>query len=320
MVQLENSLDFFCFDGGAPVACLVSGGIDSMVLMELLARRRKGGVMVVHFNHHLRGKESDRDEKFVRSEALKRGLPIIVRHLPVKKGSGIQNRAREMRLSAIKKIADETAYRVAACRYFFLAHQADDQVETVLMRYLRGAGIRGLKGMERESRLDENVFLIRPLLEVSRSQIEAYAQKKGIPFVEDSSNRTDKYWRNRIRKNLVPRLKKGHPGLIGQIVKDCRRLQEEYRSIRIEADSFLSKFQDTISVGRFFTVSPPARFLVIEDRLRHAGFDKEVQKHHIEEIESLLAKGKRFNREYGKAVLSVEEGFFEFVPERITID
>ena len=119
-----------------------------------------------------------------------------------------------------------------------------------------------------------------------------------------------------MRQGLVPGLKKKYPGLIGKVTKDCRRLQEECRLIRHEADSFLSKFQDTISVGRFFTISPSARFLVIEDRLRRAGFDKEVQKHHIEEIEGLLMKGKRVKREYGNAVLRVDEGFFEFVPER----
>ena len=326
LFQLEKSLDFFCFDRKIPVACLVSGGIDSMVLLDLLARRQKtvaSGVAtffpltVIHFNHHLRGAESDRDETFVRAEAEKREIPVIVKHLPVAKGSGIQNRARKMRLEAIKKIADETACRpVAGCRHFFLAHQADDQVETVLMKYLRGAGIRGLKGMERESRHTENIVLVRPLLDVPRYRIEAYAKKKGVSFVQDSSNRTGKYWRNRIRKNLVPELKKNHPGLIAEITEKCRQLQEEYRLIRTEADSFLSKFQDSISVGRFFTISPSARFLVIEDRLRHAGFDKEVQKHHIEEIEGLLMKGKRVKREYGNAVLRVDEGFFEFVPER----
>lgn len=284
-----------------------------MVLLELLARKRKSVLFpltVVHFNHHLRGLESDRDEQFVRSEAEKRGLPIVVRHLPVPKGSGIQNRAREMRLEEIKKIASETG-----CCRFFLAHQADDQVETVLMRYLRGAGIRGLKGMEKESRLAtrwlaENVFLIRPLLEVPRSQIEAYAREKGVSFVEDSSNRKGKYWRNRIRQKLVPELKKGYPGLIDEMTKDCRRLQEEYRSIRREADSFLSRFEASVPVGRFFTVSSPARFLVLENRLRRAGFDKEVQKRHIEEIEGLLTKGKRVQREYGNAVLRVDDAKF----------
>lgn len=334
MIEVEKSPDFFGFEKGLPVACLVSGGIDSMVLLELLARKQKEvakdavpffPLTVIHFNHHLRGAESDRDEQFVQAEAAKRGLPVIVRHLPVKKGSGIQNRAREMRLKAVKSISAETATRC-----FFLAHQADDQAETVVMRYLRGAGLRGLKGMERESRIEGGILLVRPLLFTPRKAIEAFARREGVSFVTDSSNKKNRYWRNRIRHQLIPELKKGYPELLETVSDNCQRSQEQFRLAASEAEAFLKTYiapalsvapalpgrgglpRGGLPVGRYLNLSPEARFLVLEKKLREAGFGKEVQKHHIEEIEALLMKGKGLKREYGPALFCVDEGLFEF--------
>ena len=126
---------------------LVSGGLDSMVLLELLSRQKKTFQLdVAHFNFHLRGQESNRDENFVRKACQKKGLPLLVLDSPLAKGPGIQERARKKRYDTIKKLLPKYKWT-----HILTAHHADDQAETILMRWMRGAGVRGLAGIQKIS-------------------------------------------------------------------------------------------------------------------------------------------------------------------------
>lgn len=187
----------------------VSGGLDSMVLWHFLRANGWSELVVCHVNHGLRGAESDADEAFVQSCAEEAGTPFestrvdVGGHAETAKIS-IEEAARELRYGFFAEVA-----RRRDCRRVVLAHHADDQVETVLINFFRGSGPRGVSGMEPVSRREVNgleLGLIRPLLEVSRAELERYAGEHGVAFREDPSNADEGFLRNRVRHRLVPLL------------------------------------------------------------------------------------------------------------------
>jgi tRNA(Ile)-lysidine synthase len=194
------------------IVVAVSGGADSTALARCLAVRAGGGALVLaHLNHQLRGRESDADEEFVR--ALHGRLEC--------RAPGVRLRCERVNVRAEARKRHENLEAVARCmRYAWLAgvardegmtlvgtgHTADDQAETVLHRLLRGAGLRGLRGIAPWRMLDDGVHLIRPMLRVRRTQVLEYLQAEGEGYREDSSNRDPRYLRNRIRHELLPRL------------------------------------------------------------------------------------------------------------------
>jgi len=189
----------------------VSGGMDSVALLSALSKLRKAldlSLVVAHLNHRLRGRESLKDAEFVRKMALKLGLPFEIESVAVrklkKKGTTLQEAAREARFLFFHNLVDKhEAHKIA------LGQTADDQAETIVMRFLRGSGLAGLKGIPPVR--DE--LIIHPLIEVTREQIEAYLSQEGLRHVEDTSNLKDDYLRNRIRRHLVPLLEQYNPNL-----------------------------------------------------------------------------------------------------------
>ena len=194
--------------GGIIVA--VSGGIDSMALLHLLATPPLGlreRLVVAHFDHQLRGAESDADAAFVGQAAKRLGLPFEfdrgdMRKLATETGEGIEASARQLRHDFYAGLAKRLGAVVA------LAHHADDQVETFFLRLLRGAGDRGLAGMQPSapSPVDTGVTLVRPLLSVRRAEIVVFAMREEIEFREDATNTDTRFLRNRIRHELLPQL------------------------------------------------------------------------------------------------------------------
>ncbi len=185
----------------------VSGGTDSVALLRALAALKTGGrgrIVVGHINHRLRS-EAANEAQFVAELAARLGFgcelgegdPDAARQHP----DGIEAGAREQRYAFLRA----TAERIGA-RYVVTAHTADDQAETVLHRVLRGTGLAGLGGIRRVRRLSDAVTLIRPLLDVRRSEIVAYLADLGQPYCDDSSNRDRGFTRNRIRHDLLPQL------------------------------------------------------------------------------------------------------------------
>jgi tRNA(Ile)-lysidine synthase len=210
----------------------VSGGVDSMVLLHLLhalAARNRWELFVAHFNHQLRGRSSDADERFVRKTAVALGLPFSagrgsVKALAKEWGQSIEMVARGLRHEFFARTAKRLRIRVVV-----LAHHADDQVELFFLRLLRGAGGEGIAGMKwrspspasvrspafrrpddaRQGRLKAGLptQLVRPLLDVSRTELEQFARENKIRFREDFSNASCDFLRNRIRHELLPLLR-----------------------------------------------------------------------------------------------------------------
>jgi tRNA(Ile)-lysidine synthase len=189
----------------------VSGGVDSMVLLHILhctTEVHGKSIMAAHFNHQLRGDESDKDAEWVRSQCRTKGIDCIegkgdVRSRAREKGESIEMAARTLRHQFFAKQTELKSTNIIA-----FAHHADDQLELVLMRLMRGSGPEGLSGMSlySTSPYDPNLNLWRPLLDFSRNEILEYARSCHIEWREDSSNQGVAHDRNRVRHLLIPKL------------------------------------------------------------------------------------------------------------------
>jgi tRNA(Ile)-lysidine synthase len=213
--RLEGEIQSRCRLGrGETILAAVSGGLDSMTLLHVLhslARKWRWKIVVAHFNHQLRGRSSDADEKLVRKTAVNLGLPFVAACADVKQFAQVSKISVEM---AARKLRHEFFARVAGelkISNVALAHHADDQVELFFLRVLRGAGGEGLAGMKwrSPSPVNSTVRLVRPLLGCSKTEILAYARGNKISFREDATNVSNDYLRNRIRNELLPLLR-GH--------------------------------------------------------------------------------------------------------------
>ena len=192
-------------------SCLiaVSGGRDSMAMLHFLHHHSYRNLTVIHVHHGLRGEEADADEALVRAFSEKLGHPCLVRKVDVAEHAtaervSLEEAARELRYQEFARIAGEEN-----CPRIFLAHHADDQVETILFRFFRGSGARGLSGMvpHAHRKVDGvELELLRPWLEISGEKIDAYVANQNVPFREDLSNADDFSLRNRIRHRLLPTL------------------------------------------------------------------------------------------------------------------
>lgn len=203
--------DHGLLEDGEGVVVAVSGGMDSMVLLDCFARlKRLRAIRVIaaHMNHRLRGRASDADEAFVRRACAERDIECVVARKKPRAGANLQDAARRARYAFFEALARERGVRVIAT-----GHHADDQAETVLLHLLRGAGLRGLSGI-RTAAARGDLLLLRPLLLVTRAEIEAYARRRLIAFREDATNAQPIYARNRLRHALIPALKRFNPRIV----------------------------------------------------------------------------------------------------------
>lgn len=188
------------------VLLAVSGGVDSMVMLSLFASGGEWPVGVAHCNFGLRGDEGDEDTELVKAEATRYGIECYTRNFDTigemeRTGESVQMAARRLRYDWFDELCMEHGYTAVA-----IAHQADDSVETFFINLFRGTGLRGLTGIN-----PVRGRVVRPLLFTTRREITEYALTNKISFREDSSNRSTKYLRNKIRLGLIPRLREINP-------------------------------------------------------------------------------------------------------------
>jgi tRNA(Ile)-lysidine synthase len=197
----------------------VSGGIDSMVLVHLCAQL-KLNFEVVHCNFMLRGAESDAETQFIESFCNSNGIPIHTKYfdtnaIAINNKESIQITSRNLRYQWFQEIIS------LGFDYVLTAHHLDDNVETFLINFTRGTGLEGLTGIPAQNR-----NIIRPLLPFSREEIENYAKENKIQWREDSSNASDKYFRNKLRHNIVPTLKELNSGFLDSFQNTLHHLQQ----------------------------------------------------------------------------------------------
>lgn len=198
----------------------VSGGVDSMVMMHLFVTAGYN-VGVAHCNFQLRGIESEEDEVLVADQAAALGIPCYNRRFDTKgemaqTGESVQIAARRLRYGWFAELCTDEGYDTVA-----VAHHADDSIETFFINLLRGTGLKGLTGINHI-----NGRIIRPLLFATRHEINEYAKANKIPFREDSSNRSTKYLRNKIRLGIVPRLREITPSFTRTMGSNIDRLTD----------------------------------------------------------------------------------------------
>lgn len=210
-------------DPGDTVVCGLSGGADSVCLLDVLARLREPlgfTLTAAHYNHNLRGQESDGDEAFVRQLCRDMDIPLLVGSGDVAAASGgaaLEETARKMRYEFFHRALEHFGAQKLAT-----AHNADDELETVLMRIARGTGLRGLCGIP-----PVRDRFIRPILFAPRGDIEAYLTDRGLSHREDSTNADVKYTRNRLRAQVLPVLRTLNPSASENTVQMCLSLRED---------------------------------------------------------------------------------------------
>jgi tRNA(Ile)-lysidine synthase len=232
--RMENSVKKYqLFRHGDHVLVAVSGGADSVALLLGLYEKASSlgiSLAVAHLNHCIRGKASDTDAKFVKKLATRLGIPYIgarvnVPRLAEKNGLSMEMAAREARYSFLVQTARDVRAGIIAT-----AHTADDQAETVLLKLARGAGPRGMAGIPR-SIFFSGVRIVRPLLDVKRSEIEEFLKEQKQSWREDRTNRDPAYLRNLVRHKVLPFLEKTlNPDIRTALIRtaDILRREEEW--------------------------------------------------------------------------------------------
>jgi tRNA(Ile)-lysidine synthase len=235
---------------GDKVLIAVSGGADSVCLLEALVSLRKGmgiDIVVANMDHCLRGKESERDSSFVRELSSKLDLPFAYKKVNVrsagKRGTSTEEQAREKRYAFLREAAGKNG-----CGVIATGHTMDDQAETVLMRVVYGASPLGLAGIP-PVRDEGSCRLIRPLIRVGREEIIAFLKKGGSSFVEDSSNKNVRFLRNSLRLEVLPFLEKYNPKLKRSLVNLSDAVREDLAFLESEQRKIAGKYANSTKVA-----------------------------------------------------------------------
>ena len=284
---------------GDTVVCAVSGGADSVALlfaMYLLKEKWRVTLEAAHFNHHLRGDESDRDEAFVKDFCQRFDIPLHLgggHIVPGKKG--LEAAARDARYTFLNALPGKIA----------TAHTADDNAETVLMHLVRGTGLKGLGAIA-----PINGKLIRPMLALTRQEVEDFLLEYQLPHIEDSSNHTDQFLRNRIRRQVMPLLKAENPSLAENLSAMALRLRQDEAAL----DRLSSDYTDA-TVTELRTLEPAVRNRVLEKFLKRSGV-REPEAQHIALAEALVFSDNPSARAHfpGGITVGRNYGTLEVVP------
>lgn len=199
----------------------VSGGADSIALLHYLHTHFPDSVIAAHVNHCLRGAESERDEQFVRSFCASQGIPLFVCReevavLAKERKQSIEDCGRAVRYDFFYSLLKSDTDRIAT------AHTLSDTAETVLFHLARGSGVKGLAGIP-----PVRGQIIRPLISITREEVEQYCQHYGLSYVEDSTNASLEYTRNRIRHRVIPAMAEVHPGFFASMHRLTRQMAEQ---------------------------------------------------------------------------------------------
>lgn len=278
------------------VVVALSGGPDSVALLDSLVKiapKMNLSLFVAHYNHGLRGNESEKDEAFCRKLSESYGLPFLCGRLDItkkQKGESPEDFFRRHRYAFLNKVAKKNnAQKIA------LGHNLQDQAHTVLMRLVRGSSLEGLKGIEP---IRENKY-IRPLIEVSRREIIEYLSKNNISYRKDSSNKDEKYLRNKIRARLIPLLKKEfNPKIEEDLAQTAKILRGEDDFIKTHIaqalhSDYIIKNKTTVSmnIDYLFGLHAAVRSRLFKTVLDDMITSKQaVTSKHINNVESILQK------------------------------
>ena len=283
---------------GDTVIVGVSGGADSICLLNFLVllKEYKLSIIVAHVNHSLRGEESERDADFVKQVCKERGLEfeLLVENASAIKqemGKSIEESARIIRYRFFEILTTKyDAHKVAT------AHTACDQVETVLMRLIRGSGLKGLSGIP----FFREPNIVRPLLEISKDEIKGFLEENKIKWVEDSSNTEQKYFRNKIRHKLIPVLNELNPNISENILRTSEQFTLNDSFISEHTNKLFKKVFRKTSAGfylgnikKFNKVHRFIKFALIREAIRRVNENLlNIDFDHVDSVLKLLSSKK----------------------------
>lgn len=311
-------------EGTESVLCAVSGGADSVCMLHAVlayARARNIRVCAAHYDHGIRGEESVRDARFVASLCERLGVELASERGDVPRYAkenrlGMEEAARQARYAFLERAAD-----TLGCRLIATAHNADDNAETMIFNLTRGSGAKGLCGIPvRRGRL------VRPLLSVTREEIEQYLAENGLEHVEDSTNASDDYSRNLIRHAVMPRLREINPALAAVCTRTAELLRRDEDYFDAAVQSFLEKSFDgeSVELSAF-----DALHEAIASRVVRALWSKSLSNAHVDAVLSLRGgttlayvdlPGGRVRREQGRLYFREEASvpLVAITPRRLT--
>ena len=286
------------FPQGARVLCAVSGGLDSMCLLDFMARQEDFSVIAAHFNHRLRGENADRDEQFVRDVCAARGIPFVsgdgdTRALAEREVLTVEEAARRLRYAFLEQMA--RSYR---CGAILTAHHADDNAETMLLNLARGTGSAGLAGIP-----PARGNVCRPFLQITRAELQAYAAAHDIPHVEDETNTDpDAAARNLLRQSVIPVLRQLNPRFAENMARTASILQAENEALEVLAKDLADQageLPEGVTIPCMLLTEAPeavAERTVLRLMAQAAGHRKDLTAAHVTAVLD-LARGNRTDLE-----------------------
>lgn len=296
---------------GAQIVIGLSGGADSVALchiLHVLAKQYGWQLLAVHVHHGLRGAEADADAAFVQDFAQKYDIPCQIRYMPVRQmaeqwGKGLEETGRIARYEIFSELA-------GAHGKIAVAHHANDQAETLLMRLCRGTGLQGMQGM-----LPTRANVVRPLLFCSRAEIETYCQNIGLSYRTDSTNQDTVYARNHMRHEVLPLLEKIYAGSTQHLAEAASRFAEENAYMQQEAEHAFAKVcitqsPLTLSCTDLIKLHSAIRRRVLRFAVQQAqGNLHDLYQSHIQAMEALLYKqsGKQVQITGGLCVKRIQD-------------
>lgn len=295
---------------GQKVLVAVSGGLDSMVLLNLCL---KAGfeVGVAHCNFGLRGEESNGDELFVKQTCEKAGVIFFTKMFKTKEfasqqGVSTQMAARTLRYNWFNELLIQHGFGKLV-----VAHHAQDNLETVLLNFVRGTSISGLRGM-----LAVSGNIVRPLLSFERGELEVYAKKEGVEWREDSSNASDSYKRNFLRHNVIPLLLNQNPNLYSTFENTVQKNLEVEQVFQAHLESLTGIIKNEgefISISKADILDKSVGPFQLSKLLKPYGFSFDQAKEVLSAFEGI--SGKTFITSSHQLVVDREEIFIEKIEE-----
>ena len=284
---IDTCKEYSLIPKGSVVTVALSGGADSVTLLYALNRLKdKLGITVkaAHLNHLIRGDEAFRDEEFVKNLCSSLDIPLICEEIDVPKLAKEQNLSLE---TAARKVRYEFLNRVCEDGLIATAHTASDNLETVLLNLARGSAIGGLCGIPIKR---DNI--IRPIISVTREEIEKYCDVNNLSFVTDSTNLSDDYTRNKLRHSIVPVLKEINPKIEKSVLKTSRSVTNISNMIKIEADNYITKNfnHNKLDVSSFGELNPEIAKKIIVEFVKICDRRISLETCHIESIYKICLK------------------------------
>ncbi len=289
-----------------------SGGADSTTLLHIL-HSIGIEVIAVHCNFHLRGEESMRDEQFAREMCIELGVPLETVDFNVdeyinQKGScvSVEMACRDLRYAEFYRLLKELN-----CDRIAIAHNQDDNVETLLLNLFRGGGVNGLKGM-----LPDTGTIVRPLLNFSRTELEQYIEDEGLSYIFDSSNAHSDYRRNFLRNDVIKLLETRWPGLKKAISKSIENLQEEQKVLEWSKDYWIGE-EDFLPLTKI-QESPDAAWIIYHFASKYGAsrdISKEITDVYQKKAGSQLIVGKLWQLPEGILIFRMKG--LEYVPNKL---